>query len=186
MNDHAFRVGARGWLGPHNGAALLSWFALTVSGCSGDADGSTDNENIASTQAELFELCQGVPADQTFEGRIDPPWITPNAYDICGGNYVVDIEGLYSGAKGVTHAVIEVHWAEPITTQKVCEAATISGTNWCYWQGGTTVSTSGRWVNGRCELELGNMAPADSSCRVVAAAALAGRQKRFAVSTSPW
>lgn len=110
--------------------------------------------------------CQGVPADQTFDGRLDPTLITPQQYANCGQSYIVDIldlDGHYTDpppTPGITiiPAKVAVKWGDTPLTQAQCKSASLSAIfySWSENGGGAIYHPRkyGVWINGGCQLEL--------------------------------
>lgn len=109
--------------------------AVFTGGCSeggtAAADGVPETEPIDSVQAEISETeCDEVAADQEFYDKIDPPFVTPQAYDTCNKGYVVDVNVLspeYAGGGTFSDSKFTVKWADaPVTTPNRCELTRIT------------------------------------------------------------
>ena len=184
------------------GLVSLGLLALATGGCG--ADGSETIENVGSIQDELSAAeCAWVAADRTFEGKIDPAFITPQEYDTCGQGYVVDIENLdplYVG-EGDLDARLAVLWGDAtITNQRVCVRSSVRAIFYEWAPGGTSSTTgngqssstgfaggwvfhadeqrSGSWVAGACVLEVNATGMvAGGSYRIAASARRLGTRK---------
>lgn len=121
-------------LGHVSGVVSVGLLGLAATACS--ANEQNRGEEIATSQAELSGAdCAAVDADQSFDGKIDPPFITPQQYATCGDAYVVDVENLdaeYTGPPLPWHfdtvpARFSVQWGDTrITSQSVCIRSSIS------------------------------------------------------------
>lgn len=175
----------------------LAWFAplLAVAACSGE--GMTDEE-LAQEMEEFDSVgaafsvssCASATEDASFNGKIDPPHISPRSYNTCYKGYVVDIDELqaaYTGNGSVLNARIAVQWADtPITNQADCEASEMRGLFYKRQSGSWVLqkdqSINGTWVapfGGSCTFEVNLMGmTAGSTYRVAATARTPGGSTR--------
>jgi len=143
--------------------------ALVLLATACGADGNTA-EPLGAVQEEL-ESCAWVTADQVFQNKIDPAFVTPSTYNTCQRGYVVDIRELspeYTGDGSATSAFISVY-VDGIDTQARCEqtqlktilfretwsnATSTGGEGYYLWNSISARDLLGTWSLGKCSLGL--------------------------------
>lgn len=156
--------------GSRSFVACASLLALASSGCGADWEEPTEEYDTLQAELSSGDLrgCFNAPPDQTFVGKVDPPFITPREYDNCGETYIVQIDDLdpqYTdppptpGAT-IVPAKIAVTWGDtPLTSALACTSSSLSAIFYHQAPDGSGggiyfPAKKGVWINGGCQLEL--------------------------------